>query len=287
TTFTDVYYQTLNPGRGAGATTGGQNPTQIGYGSQVATIDMLMTNGGGQYTGRPHDVYIDGDGFISVQDADGRTHYTRLGNLTFDNDGWLVDYSGYKVLGVQLNATSGNQTGEPITPTNGTFWAQGDLEQIQLKDVTRIWDDKANGGAGDWVVNTDNIRDFIGNISIGRDGSITAIVDRQLEYEGQIFQKDEAVYLGKLAIGTFANPYGLSERGNSYFDEAPNSGAVRYTTPELNGAGQSKSSYLEMANVDLSQEFTDMITTQRGFQANTRIITVSDEMLQELVNLKR
>ena len=57
--------------------------------------------------------------------------------------------------------------------------------------------------------------------------------------------------------------------------------------PTYNGTGTVKAGYLEMSNVDLSQEFSDMIVTQRGFQANSRIITVSDEMLEELVNLKR
>lgn len=71
------------------------------------------------------------------------------------------------------------------------------------------------------------------------------------------------------------------------FVETANSGTAQIGAPGTPGYGQIAPSSLEMSNVDLSEEFTDMIITQRGFQANSRIITTSDEMLQELVNLKR
>jgi len=75
--------------------------------------------------------------------------------------------------------------------------------------------------------------------------------------------------------------------GNTMFSESKNSGNAQIGTPGTAGRGVVKPETLEMSNVDLSQEFVDMITTQRGFQANSRIITTSDEMLQELVNLRR
>ena len=75
--------------------------------------------------------------------------------------------------------------------------------------------------------------------------------------------------------------------GGNLFIDTTNSGEPQYGLPGGNGYGTISSGTLEMSNVDLSMEFTEMITTQRGFQANSRIITTSDEMLQELVNLKR
>ena len=75
--------------------------------------------------------------------------------------------------------------------------------------------------------------------------------------------------------------------GSTLFKESVNSGALKPGQPGSGGRGEIAPSSLEMSNVDLSEEFTDMIVTQRGFQANSRIITTSDEMLQELVNLKR
>ena len=93
--------------------------------------------------------------------------------------------------------------------------------------------------------------------------------------------------LAQIALARFNNPSGLLRQGDNMFTESANSGL-----PVLGFAGTSDTSSitpgaLENSNVDLSQEFTSMIITQRGFQANARVITTSDEMLQELVNLKR
>jgi flagellar hook-basal body protein len=93
--------------------------------------------------------------------------------------------------------------------------------------------------------------------------------------------------LGRIDIATFVNPVGLQQVGTSYWQASLNSGAAEVKIAGESGAGALVSNALEMSNVDLSQEFSDMIITQRGFQANSRIITVSDTMLEELVNLKR
>lgn len=93
--------------------------------------------------------------------------------------------------------------------------------------------------------------------------------------------------LGQIGMARFENPAGLAKTGNTMFGETLNSGDRTIGVAGTNGLGTIAPSSLEMSNVDLSQEFTDMIITQRGFQANSRIITSSDEMLQELVNLKR
>lgn len=97
----------------------------------------------------------------------------------------------------------------------------------------------------------------------------------------------EIEILAQIAIAKFTNPEGLSQHDGIYFEETMNSGKAQVAPAGSNATGSIVSGGLEMSNVDLSKEFTDMITTQRGFQANSRIITVSDEMLQELVNLKR
>ncbi len=98
---------------------------------------------------------------------------------------------------------------------------------------------------------------------------------------------DKPVTLGYLAIAKFANTDGLLQDGNGYFMESANSGQAIASKAGTNGTGGTQSANLEMSNVDLSQEFTDMIIAQRGFQANSRIITVSDSILEELINLKR
>lgn len=93
--------------------------------------------------------------------------------------------------------------------------------------------------------------------------------------------------LGQLAIAAFTNPAGLKRAHDTLFQASNNSGTPRISQAGTGELGAIKSGALEMSNVDLSSEFTNMIVTQRGFQANSRIITTSDEMLQELVNLKR
>ena len=93
--------------------------------------------------------------------------------------------------------------------------------------------------------------------------------------------------LGQLMLAKFDNTSGLEKIGNNFFTETSNSGQAQKGKAGTGGLGQIKPGSLEMSNVDLSMEFTDMITTQRGFQANSRVITTTDEMLQELVNLKR
>jgi len=93
--------------------------------------------------------------------------------------------------------------------------------------------------------------------------------------------------LGRVALATFQNPAGLLAKGGNVFQASNNSGDAKIGAPGEEAMGVILPSNLEMSNVDLSEEFTDMIVTQRGFQANSRIITASDEMLQELVNLKR
>lgn len=95
------------------------------------------------------------------------------------------------------------------------------------------------------------------------------------------------ITLGRIDIATFDNPNGLDQMGGTMFAETVSSGSAKVEVAGSNGAGELVSGALEMSNVDLAQEFTDMITTQRGYQANSRVITTSDTMLEELLSLKR
>ncbi|KNC20435.1 flagellar hook protein [Arthrobacter sp. RIT-PI-e] len=93
--------------------------------------------------------------------------------------------------------------------------------------------------------------------------------------------------LGRVALAAFVNPAGLEKAGGAAYRTSANSGQAVIGPANENGLGSLSSGALEMSNVDLSQEFTNLIVAQRGFQANARIITTSDEVLQELTNLKR
>lgn len=93
--------------------------------------------------------------------------------------------------------------------------------------------------------------------------------------------------IGRVALANFANPPGLSKAGSSLYEPTVNSGEAQVGAAGTGGRGVLSGGSLEMSNVDLSAEFTNLIVAQRGFQANSRVITTSDEVLQELVNLKR
>ena len=114
------------------------------------------------------------------------------------------------------------------------------------------------------------------SFSINADGTIVGAFSNGLKQD-----------IGRIALGTFANPVGLEKAGGSLYQTTVNSGTAQIGTAGTGGRGGLVGGALEMSNVDLSQEFTNLIIAQRGFQANSRVITTSDELLQELVNLKR
>lgn len=111
-------------------------------------------------------------------------------------------------------------------------------------------------------------------------------VDKQGQVVAQ-FTNGQTKALAQVVLNRFTNPDGLLSNGDNHFTETVESGAALAGAPTVNGMGQILSGTVEQSNVDLGKEFVDMIITQRAFQANSRAITTSDEMLQELVNLKR
>ncbi|MBQ7734123.1 MAG: flagellar hook-basal body complex protein, partial [Synergistaceae bacterium] len=114
------------------------------------------------------------------------------------------------------------------------------------------------------------------NYSIGQDGTITGA-----------YSNGKNIPLYRVAIATFANEQGLDKVGDTMFRETVNSGYANIDPAQVNGKGTIVAQTLEMSNVDLTEEFTHLIISQRGFQANTRVITTSDQILEEVVNLKR
>ena len=117
---------------------------------------------------------------------------------------------------------------------------------------------------------------FLRSFSISPGGVLTGV-----------FSNGQTRAVGQLALANFNNPQGLEKVGDSMYRVSVNSGLAQVGTAGEGGRGNLAGGMLEMSNVDLAQEFTNLIVAQRGFQANSRIITASDELLQDLVNLKR
>lgn len=177
-----------------------------------------------------------------------------------------------------LGEATGGVTWEPVNINQGGSTAAGyDVNNIlpstPSKNVGLASKSFAlTGGTEGGPITLDELT----SINIGTDGTVS------------VYHPEKGlIEAGKISIATFANPNGLQQEGNNYFSESLNSGEAVLADPGTNGTGPLKTSSLEMSNVDLAEEFSHMITTQRGFQANSRIITVSDTMLEELINLKR
>jgi flagellar hook protein FlgE len=261
TTFAAMLSQNV---RGASAPTtggaGGVNPLQIGLGVGVSGVQTMLTQGSGQATGQWSDLRLDGDGFFMVASARPTATptdvaFTRAGNFSLDKNGDLVTASGQYVLG------------NPATPGSPPTYDDANLGPINIPNDAQ-------------------------GVSVGNDGVVSYIDSTGAQQVA-----------GRIAVAKFPNPGGLSRIGDNLYQASPNSGTYDSTTPNntsppttgvaswgapgLNGRGAVIAGQVEMSNVDLAQEFTSMITAQRGFQANSKVITTSDEMLNDLVSLKR
>ena len=510
-TFKDVYYQTKAGASSGDATQGGTNPTQIGYGSSLGTVNQIMTQSGFTYSDSVYDCAIEGEGFFQVIDESGNIFYTRSGVFSVDSYGNLVDANGYIVLGTSGDPTNvetgqsqrinlyvppvdnniasaekvvngygvtvsastfgeeGNiaftivdsdvayatksgdnltiymdlsqdfgalafadidenstndeiqaafdaallefqeavneaiqkggveleegvlpinfemdsmpnpdeilaqKAGNTLTYTNAEDPEQVDLSlrftadtagefankyEINIKTLSTMeagtakakWKDDVltitipetgvtldalqeaiNDAAGgdpnknitveevegsidafDFGARLDGATERLGleqgsdnffadlavalstvNLADGRTAGEQTVADLEtvaIDANGVIYGRHPVhgeLMLGRIDIVTFVNPTGLDQVGTSLWRDSLASGDPEVKIAGTEGSGEIVSGALEMSNVDLAQEFSDMIITQRGYQANSRIITVSDTMLEELINLKR
>ena len=257
--FKDLYSQTVAGASGPSASRGGVNPKQVGLGAQLGAIDTVHAGGSTQFTGNTLDLAIEGDGFFIVAESKEATKEPKPGDAPVHTE-----------LEKPLYTRAGNFYMDEygyIVNSDGYYLAGS---------ATPVGDDKLQDGEFDdkKYVNIQIPLDAE-SMSIGDSGAVTYVKDGKLH---------EAGYL---VMAKFNNPGGLEKVGANYYQVSSNSGNAAFASPTNSGMGATKSGSLEMSNVDLGEEFTEMIVAQRGFQANTRIITTSDEILQELVNLKR
>ena len=370
-TFAEAISQTLSGASGSTNTRAGINPTQIGLGTNLGSIDRVFTQGASQVTGRTTDLAIQGNGFF-LTEADGERHYTRSGVFNFDDAGNLTGHAGTKVQGWLTDPTTGTiDTNRPVTditlptgqlvdpePTTtvtlggnlsadaligdtlqssitiyDSLGANHEAQFVFTKTATNTWNLDATVNTHPLTVATPTITfDPTGNLTspptltingytppganplnytldlnsganlaqyggqsnmearsangsaigsltgytIGDDGTI----------EGQ-FSNGKTQTLAQLATAVFANNGGLLQTGNGNYRATNQSGPPLIGEPGTSNRGLLAAGTLEMSNVDLAREFTNLIIAQRGFQANSRVITTSDELLADLVNLKR
>src|SRR5690606_11561793 len=226
-----------------------------------------------------------------IYDSQGHAHETYVQftrQIGVDNSGYVVVYvDGVAQLpaGDPPSTISFDTNGRivpPAQPLQFTVSLQGGVDPLSFElDVTELTQFAGQDADEDESTATIAFQDGFPSGTLERfafdsNGVITGYYSNGLRRT-----------LGQVAIALFANPGGLERRGESLFAESPNSGMANIGAANTGGRGSILPSTLEMSNVDLAQEFTEMILTQRGYPANSRVITTSDELLQELVNLKR
>ncbi|MFT4034779.1 MAG: flagellar hook-basal body complex protein [Patulibacter sp.] len=262
TSFQDSLTQIQGVGAASSPGFGGSNAKQVGLGVTVGSIANLMGGGSLQVTGSSLDVAIQGDGWMRVGNGTPTTgdpttdtptgadvNYTRSGNFTTNDKGYLITADGYYVLGKVAADTTG--TGSVADC------------YIQIPE-----------GATEVAIAPDGAVSFVPPDGYTQPSALPAI------------GTDGRAIAGYLSVSTFQNTAGLQRVTNNRWCATAQSGAEQAGTPG-GQFGQSIAGVLEMSNVDMATEFTTMISAQRGFQANSRVISTTDQMLQDLVNLVR
>lgn len=290
-TFKEAMYQTSTASTGNNGNAGGVNAAQYGYGTLMGTIGMDMTASTPTYVGG-FNASINGQGFFitstslsntldlsgtDVQVTNKNYDYTRVGQFTVDSAGYIVDGNGHYIYGFQTNGTNKDEI------------YSGKISSKTLVPLSAPKKDGAKAGNYSFITTTDGKTDpalKLGNIQIDQNGKISASVNVD---DGTGKEVTETIYLGTVAIATFQNPNGLAKIGENYYNASSgdNTGQSAATVPGEGTTPTLMTGYIEASNVDLAKEFADMITTHRGFQANSKMITVSDEMLSDLVAMKR
>jgi flagellar hook protein FlgE len=264
TSFQDALSQMQRGGAAANVGGGfaGSAAVQIGLGVTVGAIANRMTSGAIQNTGQPLDVAITGDGWLRVGQssaapvaatpttgvpAAANVNYTRAGNFMRNDAGWLTTQDGYYVVGRNQPAPSATATDILINVPTGSS-----------------------------------------DVSIGPDGAVTFVPPTGYTVPAGLPPvANGRATAGYLSLATFPNEQALQHASGNRFKANASSGTELIGTPGAVGYGAAMGSSIEMSNVDLATEFTNMIIAQRGFQANSRVISTGDQMLQDLVNLNR
>ena len=256
------------------------NATYYRYDAAAGNLVEVADNGGGNY------VQVPGGTTKTLAEAFGVSPYAT--GITMTNGVVTANVSGANYT-LKFNPDDGvfdyiGATGQDNVFLNLKDTLGGNFENIDIDFTGTKWFD--NGGSS--TIGMDK-GDVDGKTGTGKKlgDMIGVFVDTNCKIYGS-YDNGNTILLGQIAVAQFANAMGLEKVGDNCYTTTLNSGEFDGIGVDITaGGGTMSTGMLEMSNVDLSSEFTEMITTQRGFQANSRIITVSDTLLEELINLKR
>lgn len=265
--------------------TGAGERLRIPVGEQVAPVTTSNINLGGNL---PAESVVGDTHFTSLDVYDGQGSTVDLA-ITFTKTG-TDEWTASAVYGdastpiaLTDNVMQFNGVGRLVTPADAAFdIAAGQIPGLGAVVVT-VGGDNAGEvtqlsalGSIAAITQDGSATGQLSGLTVGEDGVITGT-----------YSNGQVKPLAQIGIAAFANPEGLERVSGTMFRASVNSGLAQLGSASSGGRGMIAPGTLEMSNVDLAEEFTNLIRTQRGFQANSRVITTSDEMLQEIVNLKR
>lgn len=299
--FSTTISQTLGSASAASDSLGGVNGKQVGLGAQIASIDKIMSQGSMQSTSRSLDVAVDGSGYFMVatgpaltgdakdsitivnngvgtMPANSSVAYTRDGSFVLDNEGNLLTSKGYRVLGFAMETTDPQQNTKIDNIDDN-----GNVLYVESNNSTKAIDDKLVSLKIPDKVIKNGAKVAVKSFNISADGLITGVLET-----------GEITALGQIAMSSFKNEVGLTDIGNNMYEPSGSSGAAiissgknSTTNRNSSGYGDILQGYLEMSGVDMAEQFTDMIVATKAFQAAGKTITTGDEILSEIINLKR
>lgn len=308
--FKDMLYQNSGYASAPTQSLGGTNNKQVGLGSQVSSINRRTAQGNAMSTQRALDLCVDGEGYLVVCKGDinggigvdqttgankaaagaagtlSQTYYTRDGNLTLDKDGNLVTSDGHRVMGYYIKDTAESSGPESLKESGGVLSAS--YVNAESKKLVQC-DDTLKPLAIPDTVTKDGKQQPVNKFEISGDGLIIATLG-----------DNSRTVIGQVALASFKNPEGLTQVGGNYLESSANSGAVMYMTgkaaagedgvvPKGNqgGFGSIIQGCLEASNVDMTEQFTNMITATKCFQASAKMISNGSEILDTIVSLIR
>ncbi len=248
--YADSFSNILQRSAPSSATATNTSALAVGTGVRLGGINTNFAQGSLQTTGRGTDLGVSGEGYFHVQNsADGTEFVTRDGSFRWDDQGKLVNNQGYRVQGL-----TGTDLGTVGDITLGTPPTGAELQSVSF--------DK-NG----------NVVEFY---SDGSSATTNQVLLQKFTDQSALVKEGGNLFSGMLAAG----PVGSASGSFAFQVGTANA-------PGGNGLGIIQSGTVELSNVDLTEQFSDLITTQRSFQAGSRLITVSDTILEDIVNLKR
>lgn len=284
--YADSFSNILQRSAPSNGTASNTSTVAVGTGVRLSSITSRFSQGELSSTGQQTDLGVSGSGFFLVRDPQSGSQFvTRAGDFRVDDQGFLVTQQGFRVQGLADGSTAYDATvsgGSLVfTATNVSPSTVGDVRMNVDLSIGAGLTNSTGGAFTNLQVSAAAPR--LQSFTIDQNGNAVAFMSN-----GDSFNR------GRVLLQGFSDPSALVKEGNNLYSGMSNAGAISGLTlssannsPGTSGLGHIQSGTLELSNVDLTEEFANMITTQRSFQAGSRLVTVSDTVLQDIVDLKR